>query len=127
MAVSTETLERELLTDLKTLHRMVQADDFDEELYRALAGVEWHRGGGGHVTLSWKRAERIINAGRAEHGRPPLTLAQTGGEGEVTERVANALRDRGWRPRPLRAGVHDAAHVNGRNGAPPRTESHRRT
>ena len=127
MAVSTETLERELLNDLRTLHKMVQTDHFDEELYRGLAGVEWHRSGGGHVTLSWKRAETIINEQRAEHGRPPLTLAQTGGEGEVTERVANALRGQGWRPRPHRPGTHDRGHVNGRAGAPPRAESKRKT
>ena len=127
MAVSTETLERELLNDLRTLHKMVQTDDFDEELYRALAGVEWHRSGGGHVTLSWKRAEKTINAQRAEHDLPPLTLAQTGGEGEVTERIANALRHQGWRPRPHRPGTHDRGHLDGRASAPPRTESKRKT
>jgi hypothetical protein len=130
MAVSTDVLERELLNDLKTLHNMVQTDDsFDEELYRALAGVQWHRtgSGGGHVTLSWKRAEKVINEQRAVHDRDPLTLAQTGGEGEVSPRVAGALEGQGWAPRPLDSAVHDDAHVNGRNGAPPRTESHRRT
>ena len=77
--------------------------------------------------MSWKRAETIINEQRAEHGRPPLTLAQTGGEGEVTERIANALRGQGWRPRPHRPGTHDRGHVNGRAGAPPRAESKRKT
>src|SRR3954469_3909250 len=107
MAASTETLERKLLNDLQTLHDLLQSDDsFDEELYRALAGAQWHREGeGGHVTLSWKRAEEIINEQRSRHDREPLTLAQTGGEGEVTERVANALRDQGWRPRPHEPGV----------------------
>ena len=100
IAVSTETLERELLNDLRTLHKMVQTDHFDEELYRGLAGVEWHRSGGGHVTLSWKRAETIINEQRAEHGRPPLTLAQTGGEGEV---------DRAHRQRPAGPGLAPAS------------------
>jgi hypothetical protein len=78
------------------------------------------------VTLSWKRAEKIINEQRAAHDRAPLTLAQTGGEGEVSERIAGALEGQGWRPRPNASGAHDDAHVNGRNGAPPRTESHRR-
>jgi hypothetical protein len=127
MAVSTETLERELLNDLRTLHNMIHSDDsFDEELYRALAGVEWHRSGGGHVSLSWKRAEKVINEQRAEHDRAPLTLAQTGGEGEVSERIANALSHQGWRQRPAQPGRHDDSHVNTRAGAAPRDPGRRK-
>ena len=129
MAASTETLERKLLNDLQRLHDLLQSDDsFDEELYRALAGTQWHRqGDGGHIALSWKRAEEIINEQRSRHDREPLTLAQTGGEGEVSDRVADALRDQGWTPHPLQTGVHDDAHINSGTDAPPRTESHRRT
>ena len=123
MSPSTDALERQLINDLQTLGKMVQTDDsFEEELYRALANNQWHRQGqGGHVSLSWKRAEELINDARALHQREPLTLAQTGGEGEVSERVASALRDLGWAPRPLERGVHDDSHVESRSEAPQRS------
>jgi hypothetical protein len=128
MAVSPDTLERQLVNDIQTLGDMVQTDDsFDQELYRGLAGVQWHRkGDGGHVTLSFKRAEELVNEARARHHREPLTLAQTGGEGGVTDRVAYALRDLGWSARPLDTGTHDDSHVASRADPPERGGSHRR-
>jgi hypothetical protein len=112
MAVSTDTLERQLANDIQTLGDMVAADEsFYEELYRALAGVAWHREGG-HVALSWKRAEDLVN--QARHDREPLQLAQTGGEGEVSDRIADALRGAGWTPGELNTSRHDDAHVGAR-------------
>src|SRR3954469_9399870 len=118
----TATLERQLINDIQTLGDMVQTDDsFDEELYRALANVQWHRSGAdGHVSLSWTRAEELVNDARAQHGREALTLAQTGGEGEVSDRVRDALGDLGWRPHALETGTHDDSHVESRSEAPPR-------
>jgi hypothetical protein len=114
MPMSTEELERHLLNDLQTLGDLVSADEsFHHELYRALAGPRWFLDddGGTHVAFSWKRAEEAVNTLRAEHGRAPLTLAQTGGEGEVSRRVAEALEPLGWHARPPEAG-HDDAHVD---------------
>src|ERR1700755_1221239 len=113
MAFNPEELERRLLNDLTTLGDLVPDDDsFYEELYRGLAGPRWFLDDdGGHVSLSWRRAEEIVNTLRAEHGREPLTLAQPGGEVECSAGVAAALAALGWHPRPPVAG-HDDAHVD---------------
>jgi hypothetical protein len=112
-------LERRLAHDLQTLGDMTADDSFYEELYRGLADVRWSTDGG-HVALSWKRAEELVNQVRAKHGRPALALAQTGGEGEVADRIADALSGLGWTPEPLDTSQHDAAHVDSRPDAPPR-------
>jgi len=125
--LSTDALERTLLNDLQTLHDMILSDEtFDEELYQALTGTQWHRSGDGHVSFSFKRAEEIVNAQRARKGLDPLTLNQTGGEGTVSDRIAGALRDQGWSPRPLDPDVHDDSHVDARHNAPPRGGGHRK-
>jgi hypothetical protein len=113
MPMSTEELERRLLNDLQTLGDLVADESFHRELYRGLAGTRWFLDGddGGHVAFSWKRAEEAVNTLRSEHGREPLTLAQSGGEGQVTARVADALQTLGWHARPATAG-HDDAHVD---------------
>lgn len=124
---STDALERTLLNDLQTLHDMVHNDDtFDEELYRALTGTQWHRSGGGHVSFSFKRAEEIVNSQRARKELAPLTLNQTGGEGTVSARIADALSGLGWSPRPLDPDVHDDSHVDAEHSAPPRGGGHRK-
>jgi hypothetical protein len=119
----TDALERELVHDLNVLGDMTADDSFYEELYRGLAGVRWSREGG-HVSLSWKRAEEVVNALRARHGHDPMTLAQTGGEGEVTDRVARALD--GWSARPVNPDQHDDAHIDSPRDAPERGTGHRK-
>jgi hypothetical protein len=118
MALS-DPLERRLVNDIQTLGDMVADDSFYAELYRSLAGVRWFNGDA-HVTLSWKRAEELVNAVREGHGHPALQLAQTGGEGEVSERVADALSGLGWTAKPLDTSQHDDSHVDSRPDAPPR-------
>src|SRR3954447_346139 len=120
MAEMTETLERQLAHDLQTLGDLIHDDSWNEDLYKSLAGVSWSRAGG-HVSLSWKRAEEFVNEIRAKHGQSPLTLAQTGGEGEVVDRVADALSGLGWTPKPLDTSRHDDAHREGS------TDTQRRT
>jgi hypothetical protein len=112
MPMSTEELERRLLNDLQTLGDLVADESFYHELYRGLAGTRWFLDGqdAGHVAFSWKRAEEAVNTVRSEHGREPIALAQTGGEGQVTGRVADALEGLGWHARPAATG-HDDAHV----------------
>lgn len=122
-----QELERTLLNDLQVLHDLSHNDDsFDRDLYRALTGTQWHREGGGHVSFSFKRAEEIVNEQRARKGLDPLTLNQTGEEGTVSDRIADALRDQGWSPRPLDPEVHDDSHVDSGADAPPRGGSHRK-
>jgi hypothetical protein len=113
MPMSTEELERRLLNDLQTLGDLVADESFHRELYRGLAGPRWFLDGedGAHVAFSWKRAEEAVNNLRSEHDDEPLALAQTGGEGQVTGRVADALDTLGWHARPATAG-HDDAHVD---------------
>src|SRR5690348_16069463 len=112
MPMSTAELERRLLNDLQTLGDLVADESFHRELYRGLAGTRWFLDGedDAHVAFSWKRAEEAVNTLRAEHGREALALAQTGGEGQVTGRVVDALETLGWHARPATAG-HDAGHV----------------
>jgi hypothetical protein len=116
---SKEELERELANDLQTLGDLIHDDSFYPELYKSLAGATWSRDGD-HLTLSWKRAEELLNQVRARHGKPALRLAQTGGEGEVSPRVADALDPLGWTPGPTDTGRHDDAHVDSPPDAPPR-------
>src|SRR3954451_1138906 len=115
----TSALERELTHDLTVLGDMVADESFYSELYRGLAGVSWSREGE-HVSLSWESAEELVYALRAQHGREPLELAQTGGEGEVSDRVAEALGGTGWTAKPLDTSRHDDAHGPSPRDAPPR-------
>ena len=91
------------------------------ELYRALANTVWRTDNGpeGHVSLSWARAEALVNDLRRRHGHEPLGLAQTGGEGDVTDRVAEALAGAGWAAQPLNTSRHDDAHVTEPESPPP--------
>ena len=120
MAV-TDTTERALLADLGELRERHADDEFMGDLYRALANRTWHHqdaSGGDHVALSWRRAEEVVNELRAAAGAQPLTLAQTGGEGEVAGSIDAELGRRGWRHRPLNTGRHDDQH-SGQPTAPP--------
>src|SRR4051812_24300938 len=119
-----DSLERQLASDLQTLGDMIHDDSFYTELYKGLAGVNWTRDGE-HLSLSWKRAEEVVNALRAKHGHDPLELAQTGGEGEVSDRVADALGGTGWTAKLLDTSRHDGAHLDSHADAPPQGGTHR--
>lgn len=98
MALSNEALERQLADDLRTLGGDLLGDDaFYVQLYTSLAGVPWAHEGG-HIALSWKRLETLLNALRAERDLPALKLARSGGEGEVSARAVEALKPLGWTP-----------------------------
>ena len=60
-----------------------------------------------------------MNDLRAQNGREPLTLAQTGGEGEVADTVSAALGDLGWSSRPLDTSEQDEAHAGAPGGGEP--------
>jgi hypothetical protein len=118
---STDDLERELLRDLFPLRHRVREDWFATELYRALTNTAWRKQGGpeGHLSVSWARAERIVNELREREGDPPLDLAQTGGEGDVSGTVGDELAGLGWTSTPLDTGRHDDAHVDDPASPPP--------
>jgi hypothetical protein len=119
--MGTETLERELVRDLQEMDERFADDEFSSELYRALANNVWRKQGGpdGHISLSWSRAEEIVNELRARVGAEPLTLAQTGGEGEVSRTVAEELGRRGWTSTPLNTGRQDPEHATRPESPPP--------
>ena len=118
MTVTPEVLERRLADDIRSLGDLLDDESFCAELYRGLADVKWHRDGGA-VAVSWKRAEELINEARAARGLPRMTLAQTGGEGQVSGRVAETLGARGWSPEPLDTSRHDDTHVGSPEDPPP--------
>jgi hypothetical protein len=119
MTVTPEVLERRLAEDIRSLGDLLDDESFCAELYRGLADVKWRRDGGA-VAVSWKRAEELINDARAARGRPRMTLAQTGGEGQVSSRVAETLGARGWSPEAQDTSRHDDAHVGSpEDPAPP--------
>ena len=121
MTTAPETLERELLEDLATLEERFADEEFSTELYRALTNNRWSKRGGpeGRVSLSWGRAEELVNDLRAGQGQEPLTLAQTGGEGEVSDLVAEELGRLGWSAEALDTSRHDPGHLAQPESAPP--------
>jgi hypothetical protein len=126
MTASTNTLERMLIDDLAGLGDAL-ADDgrLVPDLYRALASRRLVKDGvDGHLALSWRRAEEVVDEARAAAGLPPVEgLAQSGGEGEVTARAAEALERLGWRSLPARTDEHDERHVWDPESPPPRDET----
>jgi hypothetical protein len=110
MPLSNEALERELANDLQTLGDLIHDESFYPELYKSLAGVPWARDDS-HIALSWKKTEELLNEVRARHDKPKLRLAQTGGEGEISPRVADALEPLGWTPGAATP-RHDDAHID---------------
>jgi hypothetical protein len=115
--------ERELIRDLESLGSVLADDSFGEELYRALANTRWSKADGpdGHLSLSWNRAEGVVNQLREREGQEPLTLSQTGGEGEVSDRVAHELGRLGWSAGSRDTGRDDPAHQSAGRRPPPDT------
>ncbi len=97
--MSVETLERELFNDLTQVQERFTDEKFSTELYRALTRTKLSKpdAAEGHVVLSFSQAEGVINQLRGRVGAEPLTLAQTGDEGEVDSTVLDELGGRGWR------------------------------
>jgi hypothetical protein len=83
-------------------------------------------GDSGTVSLSWSRAEELVNRLREERRQPELTLAQTGGEGEVSHDVAAELDRLGWTWQPLNTDRHDERHIDRPESPPPPDAGERR-
>jgi hypothetical protein len=111
--------ERRLHDDLDTISARAADESFATSLYRALARNVWRRDGeDGELSPSFSRAEWLVNAWRERHGQPVLTLAQTGGEGEVDATAGDELTRLGWSHRPLNTGREEPTH-DGLPGSPP--------
>jgi hypothetical protein len=106
-------VERRLLDDLEKIGERARDEKFCTELYRALADNVWFEGDrpGERLSVSWQRAEWLINQWRRRHGAEALDLDRTGREGEISRTVAEELGRLGWRAKPLDTGRHDPAHV----------------
>jgi hypothetical protein len=122
MATTTDPqrLELELVDDLTTLDERIVDADFSRELYRTLTNMRCSkRGWPGHISLSWRRVDEIINALREARGREPMALAQSGGEGQPCPHALKALEGLGWTCAPLDTSEHDDAHVDSPTDPPP--------
>jgi hypothetical protein len=120
MPTDPQRLDVELIDDLTLLGDRLVDEEFDRELYRTLTNARCSkRGFDGHVSLSWRHVEEIINALREAHGREPMALAQTGGEGQPGDDAVQALADLGWTCAPLNTSEHDDAHVASPPDPPP--------
>ena len=117
----TDEVERRLVRDLGERREELGDDSFVGELYRGLAGNALSREDDpeARVALSWRRAEELINGLREREGHAPLTLAQTGGEGELSRRVGQMLNELGWRARSLDTSQHDSSHSAEPSSPPP--------
>ena len=123
-----EETEQEFERDLGELSDALREDAFAGELYRGLANhrvVDPDDPERRQVALSWRRAEELINRLRRHVGEEPLTLAQTGGESWLTERVEEALTNLGWSIRPLDTSSHDPSHVSAPNSPGPKGQGER--
>ncbi len=121
MTADADTLERELARDLGSVGAQLADDRLWQDLYKALANTRWRKpgSGDGHLTLSWKRAEALVNGVAGDQGEEPMTLAQTGGEGEVAPRIAELLAPLGWSSSPEDTSTHDPRHDDSPPAPPP--------
>lgn len=115
----TETLETELASDLVDdgLSGRLGDDRLCTELYRFLTNRTLTKDGR-HLVLSWSRAEALVNDLRARENHDPLPLAQSGGEGVVSETVSELLDRHGWSHRPLNTARHDDDHQGASTNPP---------
>lgn len=110
--------ESTLLEDLAGLDERFADDEFSTELYRALARNRWTKDD--HtVSLSWSRAEELVNELRARRAQDPLELAQTGDEGEVSPLVLDEAGRLGWSIEALDTTTHDPEHSSKPVESPP--------
>ena len=117
-----QALELQLEDDLRSLGPRLEDERLVRDLYDALTRTRWSRHDRrGAVSLSFGRAEQLLNGLREEREEEPLPLGSSGGEGEIARRVADVADELGWRIDELDTGRRDDAHL-AREGRTPGTE-----
>ena len=92
------TFERDLEEDLRALAPRARDDDaFADELYCALCNADWVHDDGTEWHGSWRYAAGVV-ADLRDRGECYLDFycSPSGGEGAISERVAEALAALGW-------------------------------
>ncbi len=126
-AADPQRLEQELVEDLTSVGDRFADADFSREMYRTLTNARLRkRGLDGHVSLSWRRVEDVVNGLRELHSREPMALAPSGDEGNACARAEQTLAQLGWTRRPLDTSEHDDAHVGSPADPPPADTGARR-
>lgn len=121
MTTPASRAEIALLREVERVGDRVCQDWFAVELYRALAGRRWHpENADGAVSLSWRRAEQVVDDLREAYHAPALSLTQRGGEGQLSEDVERVLREHGWVSEPMNPDEHDPGHTVAAPELPPR-------
>ncbi len=121
MTTAEQTLER----TLEDLAERTRDGAFATQLSRGLASRRWRGPDGAEVSVSWRRAEDLVNALRARVDADALELAQTGGEGELTDDVRDELGTRGWTSEALDTEEHQPGHVTSPEDPPPPDQGER--
>ena len=89
-------MARDLEHDLKALADRAREDrDFAGELYAGLCNADWTHDDGTEWSGSWRYAAGVVAHLRGR-GEDYLDFYCAGGEGEITDRVADALAHLGW-------------------------------
>jgi nucleotide-binding universal stress UspA family protein len=118
--------EQQLIRTLEELRPRIARDEkFAAELYRGLTNRRWYHDDGLELSLSWRRAEELINDQRQAAGRPALDLRQSGGEGELGDDVRDELGRRGWRSEALNTSEHHDSHATSSESPPPPDQGER--
>jgi hypothetical protein len=88
---------RDLEDDLKAIAERTRNDHgFAVELYGALCNASWRHDDGSDWSGTWRYAAGMV-ADLRGCGEDYLDFYCSGGEGEITERVATAMAELGWR------------------------------
>src|SRR3954466_13294326 len=92
------TVERDLEHDIKALADRTRSDrDYAVELYGALCNADWrHDDGTDWPGGTWRYVGDVVAHLRGR-GEDYLDFYGSGGEGEITTRVAGAMAELGWR------------------------------
>jgi hypothetical protein len=92
----TGSVARDLEHDLKALADRARDDrDFAGELYAGLCNADWTHDDATEWSGSWRSAAGVVAQLRGR-GEDYLDFYCAGGEGEITDRVADALAHLGW-------------------------------
>lgn len=89
-------VDRDLEHDIKALAERARADrEFAVELYAALCNADWRHDDGTEWSGSWRYAGGVV-ADLRGRGEDYIDYYCSGGEGEITDRVSEAMAALGW-------------------------------